>query len=423
MTECEFAQFISACADGQLAERELTRFEEHFPECRRCREELAQTRKLAETLTESLRDDSPIDVADRVEHALMTRRLRRTGLHATAALLAAACVLIAFWIVGLSGRGPDERSGLSAEAIIDGADWLIRAQEPDGRWKSRKHGSAFDFDIGVTALSVLALSEAHERVGDKRLIEAAEAGGSWLTGQQDRFGRFLRVHDQSRMYGQAAATLALLRLNEQRPTEQLRGSIERALAFGVRAQNARGGWSYVPGITADTSHTGWFVLALARARSAGFKVPEATLTGALHYVEQMTDAQGRVSYNLAGGRFHPGLTGTVVAVNASIRGDVTPETPASRSVRTLLSSTPSWDDRRQNLYLWFFASRGLSRSEPTETVRTWRRRLSETLLAGQERSTGKDFGSWSNNDTVHGDAGRVYSTSLAVICLTRTDDS
>ena len=417
MTECEFARFISTCADGQLTGRELTGFEEHLPDCRRCREELAQTRKLTEVLTESLGDDRPIDVASRVEHALMTRRLKRSGLHATVALLGAACVLVAFWIVGLPGQRPDVCSG----AIIDGADWLIRSQEPDGRWDSRKHGSAFDFDIGVTALSVLALSEAHERVGGNRLIEAAEAGGSWLTGQQDRFGRFLRVRDQSRMYGQAAATLALLRLNEQRPTEQLRASIERALAFGVRAQSARGGWSYVPGINADTSHTGWFVLALARARSAGFKVPEATLTSALHYVEQMTDAQGRVSYNHPGGRFHPGLTGTVVAVNASIRGHITPETPAYRSVRTLLDSTPSWNDRRQNLYLWFFASRGLSRSEPTETIRTWRRRLSEALLAGQERSAGKDFGSWSNNDTVHGDAGRVYSTSLAVICLTRTD--
>jgi hypothetical protein len=221
------------------------------------------------------------------------------------------------------------------------------------------------------------------------------------------------------MYGQAVATLAVLRVYEKHPDERLKASIESALAYGVRAQSATGGWSYVPGITADTSHTGWFVLALARARTDGFHVPEPVLTSARDYVNGMTDGEGRVSYD-AVGRTSAELAGTSIAVNATVSRELRPETAVQAVVRTVVSKTPDWNDRQQNLYLWFFASRGFSRVTPTAPIHDWQHSLNEALIANQDRAAGGEFGSWSNNDTVHADAGRVYATSLALVCLSQS---
>ena len=82
--------------------------------------------------------------------------------------------------------------------------------------------------------------------------------------------------------------------------------------------------------------------------------------------------------------------------------------------------TPDWDNREQSLYLWFFASRGFRHVEQTGRVRSWQRSLARTLVSHQERGEGSEFGSWKNNDTVHSDAGRVYATSLAVVCLSQS---
>jgi len=62
-------------------------------------------------------------------------------------------------------------------------------------------------------------------------------------------------------------------------------------------------------VSSDTSHTGWFVLSLARARRAGFEIPQPTLADARHYINDMTDSRGRVSYDQPG-RTSSGLTGT-----------------------------------------------------------------------------------------------------------------
>ena len=416
MTECEFSQYVSAYADDQLQGPDLERFQEHLADCPACREQLARTRRLGELLAESLQDDSAIDVTDAIRRRIARRKLRTRIIHATAVLATAACVLVVVWLTCLR----DQPDNAFIASLDNGADWLVRTQEPEGYWDSCKYGSGFNFDIGLTALSVTALTEAYKRVGDPEMLDAARRGANWLAGQEDRLGRFLKPGDQSRMYGQAAATLALLRLYEEYPDPALHESIQRAITFGIRAQSSGGGWSYVPGISADTSHTGWFVLALARARALGFEVPEPTLAEARSYVNAMTVPDGRVSYTSVG-QTSAGLTGTPVAVNACIDGRIDPDSPAYPSARRLLNSTPDWTDREQNLYLWFFASAGLKCTVGIEKSRIWQADLLKTLLVHQDRTSGDTFGSWANNDTTQANAGRVYSTSLAVLCLAQTD--
>ena len=400
--------------DGRLTGEESASFERHLGECAGCREEVKRLRELDGLLVEALGEEPEIDVRGSVERALEPRHTRHRVRWAAVGLAAAGLLVVA-WLVGVSG--PAEKA--NRRAIADGTGWLIRTQEADGHWDSKAHGSSFDFDMGVTGLSVLALMEAHEKTGATNALAAASKGADWLMAQEDGLGRFLRSHDQSRMYGQAVATLALLRVYEERPDAQLRGSIERALAFGVRAQSQTGGWSYVPGITADTSHTGWFVLVLARAKSDGFQVPETVLADAVGYVNGMTDAEGRVSYDVVG-RTSPGLGGTAIAVNAAVEKQIYPETVACTAMQRVVKTTPDWNDRQQNLYLWFFASRGFEATRPSGEVTNWQRSLADTLVAHQERGQGAEFGSWCNNDTSQTDAGRVYATALAVVCLAQS---
>ena len=424
MTDCRFAQRVPDYVEGRLAGPDLGSFEEHLPGCADCAEQVRRLRKLDELLRDALRESKSIDVIARVEKAIEKRqskpvRIRRRRLiHVAGAGLAAASVLVVLWLAGVFGHAQDP----SRRALADGSAWLMRTQESDGHWDSKAHGAGVNFDIGVTGLSVLALMETHEKTNDPEALGSAAKGATWLTGQQDRLGRFLRSHDQSRMYGQAVATLALLRVYEKQPGEALRTSIEKALAFGVLAQSKAGGWSYVPGITADTSHTGWFVLALSRARSDGFKVPETVIVDAIDYVNGMTDSDGQVSYNVPGNT-HPGLTGTPIAVNMTMGERVLPASGSSgvhASVRKLLDTPPDWNDRQQSLYLWFFASQGFKSVSRGAELDDWMRDLAGTLVAHQDRSDTPDRGSWSNNDTPQADAGRIYSTSLALVCIAQS---
>jgi hypothetical protein len=89
----------------------------------------------------------------------------------------------------------------------------------------------------------------------------------------------------TRMYSHAFATLALAEIYGVSRREQLRNDLQDAVEFTVKAQNATGGWRYVPFTNdSDMSVTVCQVVALRAARNVGIKVPQATIERALKYV-------------------------------------------------------------------------------------------------------------------------------------------
>ena len=90
------------------------------------------------------------------------------------------------------------------------------------------------------------------------------------------------------MYAQAIVTLALCEGYALTQSPQLREPAERAAAILITAQTAPksnpqhpGGWRYTPTSSdADTSVTGWMVMALHSARMAGLEVPDAVFENA-----------------------------------------------------------------------------------------------------------------------------------------------
>ena len=106
----------------------------------------------------------------------------------------------------------------------------------------------------------------------------------------------------SYMYNHAVATWAIAEaysLTNHNPL--LRGSIQRACDFLLKAQKVNGGWGYTSNGEADTSVTGWCVMALRAAKFAKFEVPEKSFTGAKNFLNSVTSEDFRTGYNLQNG--------------------------------------------------------------------------------------------------------------------------
>ena len=74
---------------------------------------------------------------------------------------------------------------------------------------------------------------------------------------------------------------------------QYRGPAVRAIEYAVSVQDtklAAGG--IIPGQDSDTSVTGWFVMALQKARMAGLKVPKETLDRVTSYLDLRSSTAG-----------------------------------------------------------------------------------------------------------------------------------
>ncbi|MDC3379020.1 hypothetical protein OAX78_01900 [Planctomycetota bacterium] len=117
----------------------------------------------------------------------------------------------------------------------------------------------------------------------------------------------------------------------------------------------------------------WLVLALKAAKTAGLRVPEEALAGALAWLEETTA--------LAGGRALPG------------------EAPVA------------WEADSANLANWHWTGLNAFESEDPRWA-DWRTRLSAVLLP-QQRTDGCTVGSWDPIAV----GGRVYATALTARTL------
>ena len=115
----------------------------------------------------------------------------------------------------------------------------------------------------------------------------------YLVGQQDRSGfmaKGARGHEQ--MYAQAQATIALTELYGMTKDSWLRPRAQLAVDYAEQAQSELGGWRYQPRFDADTSVTGWFVMALQSGGSAGLDVNDSILRKVSGFLESVSSYDG-----------------------------------------------------------------------------------------------------------------------------------
>jgi hypothetical protein len=204
--------------------------------------------------------------------------------------------------------------------------------------------------------------------------------------------------------------------------------------FCVTSQHPdRGGWRYSPQFGADTSVTGWMMMALKSGELAGLDVPQDTYNMIRRWLERSqgsstethlyrynpyapdTDTQrhGRV----------PSKTMTSVGLLMRLYLGWTQETPDMvRGADYLAENLPAIGTSRtpeRDTYYWYYATQVMYHMGG-DHWQAWNGRLHPLLVDSQVRQ-GSMAGSWSPRDPVPDrwgpHAGRLYVTTMNLLSL------
>ncbi len=349
-------------------------------------------------------------------------------------------------IASMPVRGAGGEESPVDGAIARGLEWLARHQSPDGHWDSdgfeekchdlcggRGHPL---YDQGVTGLAILALVESGRAAADPRLAGAVRRGLDWLERAQDEEGCFTSRVAHNFTYSHAIATLATARALEALDHERPSAPLERAIRFIERCRNPYKAWRYgmSPGDN-DSSVTGWMVHALAAGAAAGVETDPRGFETAQTFLDDLTDATGRVGYTQRGSGpvrldgaqslFPPDQSESLTAegLSSSLAMGRRADHPlAVKQRERILRKPPLWDTGAGtiDLYYWYYGSLALARSggDPTGA---WVAALRSALLSSQ-RKDGERAGSWDPIDAWGETGGRIYSTAMAALALAHSRD-
>ena len=331
----------------------------------------------------------------------------------------------------------------SEQAVERALDWLARHQDTDGRWDGAtaryddgtlvKEDDNFtvhcppgetcfgectywEADTALTGLALLAYLGSGYTQADGKYADTIGRGLHFLLLAQKPDGDLRGRSRAVGMYCHAMATLALCEAYALSGDEHLREPVERAIGFLLRAR-ARDGlaWRYAPGAVAgDTSILGWVVLALKSAKEVGIPVPPTVQSGALGWLDKVSDGPAR---GLA--KYQPGkpATPTMTAeawVCRQFLGVGGPGPTSTESAGYLLQHGPDRDP--YNLYYWYYGTLAMYQhgGEPWDR---WNALVRDEVVRRQ-RVQGHMAGSWDPDDSMYGAmGGRIYCTALATLTL------
>ncbi len=322
-------------------------------------------------------------------------------------------------------EGWPDRCALDGHAPCSGPSFA----EPDKVGPGRGDG---DYDVGVTALALLAFlghGETHKIGAHKRTVRT---GLDWLRAQQDADGAigWDPMMGES-VYNHALATTALCEALAMSRDFRLEKAAQAAVDWCLAAQNPGMGWQY--GVRTgknDSSVTSAMVMALKAAQAAGLEVPAETFADARGWFDRATALDGRTGYNApgSGSAFMPALeraiggemyrelpvmTAAAVASRIAAGEERTSEAIAA-GAEVLLGELPAWDGEGYqgvSFYYWYYGTLAMFQLGG-EGWTTWNQALQEALVPTQ-----RDDGSWDPLGEWAFVGGRVYATALNALSL------
>ena len=180
------------------------------------------------------------------------------------------------------------------DSIKFGLAYLASQQVENGSFGRGR----FADHVGITSLGAIAfMSDGHlpgrGAYGD-RVVRALD----FVLQHATETGLIAAETSHGPMYGHGFATLFLGEIYGMTDRDaRVRTALEKAVELIVRTQNDEGGWRYQPVPSdADISVTICEVMALRSARNAGIKVPESTIERAIEYVKRCQNADGGFRY-------------------------------------------------------------------------------------------------------------------------------
>lgn len=234
----------------------------------------------------------------------------------TALTLAHPIALLAQDVPG-GATTPRPASPEADAAVHRALDYLKSAQKSDGSWESGGFGRA----TSVTSLAVMAfLSAGHVPGEPGPYRESVEKGILYVLDHQRSNGLLVSNTSHGPMYCHGISTLMLAEvvgMTAEAPlADRAREALGRAVKLILLAQNLAknpensGGWRYQPtSRDSDLSVSGWQVMALRAAKSAGCAVPSENIDRAIDYLKRCASQEGGFGYQPGGGPNNP-RTGT-----------------------------------------------------------------------------------------------------------------
>lgn len=323
-------------------------------------------------------------------------------------------------VLGLAGRASaDEiRSPLEREidaGILRALGWLASEQQPSGAWTTNDFGES----TATTALAIMALMAGGHVPDEGPYGQRMTRGIGWLLSQQQANGLLVgRERSHGPMYSHGIATLMLAEvvgMVSPAQADLCREVLQKAVKLIVNAQNHRkppehdGGWRYQPTSSdADLSVTAWQLLALRAAKDIGCDVPVENIDRAIAYVRRLhVKHDGGFGYMVGHGSTITRAGTGIVALE--VCGEH--RTDETLSAAKLILSRPLTKGEHYFYYGVYYCTVGMFKVGGEEWQRS-RESLYRITLDLQNPA-----GYWNPEDGTERQAGKVYSTSLAVLAL------
>lgn len=336
----------------------------------------------------------------------------------------------------------------SEEAVMRGLRWLAAHQREDGGWSLKDYGKeangcdcgsdfekeVLDNDVAATAfglLPFLGAGVAHNRAPE----EPAE-----LADYQDVVKRGLKflgtkmviskeaIKDgtlDSNMYAHALATIVVceaygLSAYGERADDRLRVPAQKAIKHIAQSQHNDGGWRYGPRQPGDMSATGWMFLAIRSGQLSGLPLERQYLNKAQRFITDCAAGPeearfSRYAYQPQGeAKLSLSAAGLLTRQYLGWKKDV-PDLGVG--VKYLMENMPPESGTSLGpIYYYYYATQVLHHMEGAE-FDLWNHRMREHLIRTQAKD-GHKAGSWNPQGVDYGSrAGRLYSTSMALMTL------
>jgi len=317
------------------------------------------------------------------------------------------------------------------ESSVDWAlQWLAEHQEPDGHWDCAKYGGG-NHNVAVSSMALLAFLGAGNSNKFGKYRKTVASGTYWLVQQQNANGS-IGPHRYE-------AGIALMAISEAfgMGDTSVKDSAQKAVNWAAASQCPTGGWDYSPkSIRVDTSVTGWWVMGIKSAKTAGLTVPYEVIEKALKYIQQATtDPVGDNGYGgtstcsyssntedvkqVKRGGGSGRLTAVALTCLQFLGRPRTDPQVLSTANKVISDGFPTAD--KSDFYRWYYSCLGLFQmGVRSEYWRKWNDPLKNTLLATQvkEGTFKENKGSWNYETEAHGKSwGRVGQTALGALML------
>lgn len=260
------------------------------------------------------------------------------------------------------------------------------------------------------------------------------------------------------MYIQGIVVLALCEAYEMTGDETLRSYAQQGVRFIEMAQRSDGGWRYhtpqdtdfIKDVSGDTAVTGWQVMALKSAVSAGLTVHPGTLYKVSHFLDTVQNDDGSLYHylpikneNSTAKMYATTAIGLLLRQYLGWRSDHNGmKRGTAHLVKWLNESNRDWeqikkgnflDGKRQlavnfgekdrklfvyNVYFSFYAALALQNIGGSDWQKSFPK-LRELIIENQVKGirAGHENGSWLFHDLYLNDGGRLLNTALAVLVL------